>query len=101
MPCAAPAWLTRSMNAGGNEYSRPQSNPTFTRTPSASSRALRRPALDAGFGLFDEPAHDRFQVAGLAIDLQLSIRAGALFEDFVHVGERVPAAQVVDHVVNE
>src|SRR5436190_9176217 len=107
MPWAAPASLTRSMNAGGNEYSRPHSNPTFTQPPSLDRGASsRRPPLlvchrilVSGARFRDQPPDHRAEVSGFLIDLHLSIGAGAVLEDLVHVVERLAASQFVHHVV--
>ena len=55
--------------------------------------------LDAGARLFDDRADDGAQVAGLALHLQLAIRAGAVAQDRAHVLDFAPASQLVDHIV--
>src|SRR6266566_809455 len=52
-----------------------------------------------GFG--GQHLDDRARVAALLQDAQLAVGAGALGQDRVHVLDRLPRAQVVDHVVDE
>src|SRR5919199_6547386 len=61
------------------------------------------PALGAGarHRLLVQMVDDPGEVAGVPVDLQLAVGAGALAEDRVHVLHRLPGAQVVDHVVHE
>src|SRR5436190_24081140 len=124
MPWSRPIALTRSRKAGGNEYSRPQSSPTFIRFRGASPRRtpqhtrsrgpLRSPRRACGSlrslscdplvsraRFVDEPADDRAKVARFPVHLELPIGAGALGEDGVDVVERLAAAELVDHVVHE
>src|SRR5207237_5521327 len=129
-PCSRPRSFTRSMNAGGNEYSRPQSSPTFTLPPPLSRGSGLIPAYRSGLkaqggarrdglrnqgvmrrkpisvalpraGLVDEPAHDRAQVAGVAIHLQLAIGARPLSQNCAHVLRRLAASQLVEHILEE
>src|SRR5213075_2569121 len=93
-----PSSLTRSRNAGGNAYSRPQSSPTFM----ASSHVVgARRLLDAVARLVDEHLHHGAQIAGTAVDVELPIGARAFGENRSHVFDLAPAVQLVDHVVHE
>src|SRR6476659_2215792 len=96
MPCGRPSVLTRSRNAGGKEYSRPQSRPTLMSDMVGSSGLF-----DAFARFRDDRAHDRAEVAGLAVHLELALGARALGEDVVDVLDFPPAPQVVHHVVDE
>src|SRR5438128_1253500 len=99
MPCGRPSRLTRSRNAGGNANSRPHSRPTFI---AASSYPIRpRRLLDAVARLLDDRLHDGAQVVRPAVDRQLAIGARPFGEDRPHVLDLAPAAELVDHIVDE
>src|SRR4051812_18208629 len=86
IPCARPSVLTRSRNAGGNEYSRPHNRPTFivispyvpmsprphvpsTPPPALSPTQVRlRRLLDPVTRLVDDRLHHGAQIARPAID---------------------------------
>ncbi len=46
-------------------------------------------------------SYDRFQVAGLLIDSQLALRAGAVFENGVDIFDRAAAAEIVHNVIDK
>src|SRR5579859_1508317 len=108
MPCAAPSWFTRSRNAGGNAYSRPHSNPIFIELSGACSRGSlarlvrsRRRLLIAIARFVNQPSDDRLQIACLPEHRKLPIGACAVLDDPVDVLKRLPAPQLVHHVVHE
>src|SRR5580698_1184564 len=45
--------------------------------------------------------HHRFQVAGLLIDAQLALGAGAVLENRMDVFDGAPTAKIVDDVIHE
>src|SRR5688572_22180253 len=92
MPCGRPSWFTRSMKAGGKLYSRPHNKPIFTSHSSS---------VDAVAGFPDQVLHHCFEIAGLPEDGELTIGAGALRQHRMHVVDRVPAPELVEHVVDE
>src|SRR3989442_742834 len=115
-PSFLPSSFTRTINAGGKLYSRPQRRPTFfifvllsgasgaASLPSASVHGVRRrsPRLGhSGAGFGDQVAHDGLQVAGFMEDAQLAVRARAFVHDRVDILNGAPAAQVVHDVVHE
>src|SRR5947208_16418705 len=99
MPCGRPASLTLSMNAGGNEYSRPQSRPTFFAVPSDVVGARR--LVDAGARFGDDRLDDGTEITFLGVDAQLPVGAGALRQNRADVVDFAPASQLVDDVVHE
>src|SRR3954468_8044753 len=115
MPCARPSVLTRSRNAGGNEYSRPHNSPIFIgtnpRSANPQSSAIRNPQssdavrlrrlFDAFARFIDQRAHDGAQVAGVAIHLHLPFGARPVAENLAHVLDLAPAAELVDDIVDE
>src|SRR5277367_4940899 len=46
-------------------------------------------------------SHDGFQIAGLLIDAQLPLRAGAMFEDSMNVFDGAAAAEIVYDVIHK
>src|SRR5689334_4133684 len=99
-PSLAPNFFTRSINAGGKLYSRPQSRPTVFMfvllsgscgtasfaTPlihGACSRSARLGDASTRFG--NQVPHHCFQVAGFLIGAQLPVRTGAFAHDGVYV----------------
>src|SRR6476646_404653 len=107
-----PSSLTAWMNAGGNENSRPHSSPTtsgsvddFERafamtSPSHSTHGPLRPHSRRQ-RLVHHVLHDSLEIAGLPVDAELAVGAGAVLEDRVHVVDVLPAPQRVHHVVDE
>src|SRR5215510_822568 len=99
MSCGRPARLTRSRKAGGNAYSRPQSNPTFM---AASSHVIGASGLLHGVARFlDQRLDDAAQVARLPVHRELPIGARAVCQNRAHVLDLAPAPQIVHHVVDE
>src|SRR5438046_1790858 len=98
-PSRRPSRLTRSRNAGGNAYSRPQSKPTFM---AASSHVVRaRGLLDAVAGFLDERLYNGAQIVGAAVHLELAVGARPVGEDRPHVLDLASAIQLVDDIVDE
>src|SRR5947208_6427555 len=98
-PCGFPNLFTRSRNAGGNAYSRPQSRPTFIAFSSHVVGARR--LLDAVARFLDDRLHHASQIAGLSIHGELSIRARAVGDDRAHVLHLAAAAELADHLVDK
>src|SRR5256885_6478386 len=98
-PCGFPNLFTRSRNAGGNAYSRPQSRPTFIAVSSHVVGARR--LLDAVARFVDDRLDDAPQIAGLSINSELPIRARAVGEDRAHVVDFAAASELVDHIVHK
>src|SRR5437773_10358672 len=99
MPSGRPTSLTRSMNAGGNAYSRPHNRPTFIARVSDVVRARR--LVDAGARFGDDRLDDGTEIPFLFVNAQLPIGAGAVGENRPHVRHLAPAPQLVDHIVDE
>src|SRR5580700_6187710 len=114
-PSFFPSSLTRTMKAGGKLYSRPQRRPTFFMIslltgetgPGASEMALvdgvcgGSPRLGDAARFRDQMFYDRLQVAGLLIDAQLALCAGAVFENGVDVFDGAAAAEIVHNVIDK
>src|SRR5262245_28007312 len=98
MPSRAPSLFTRSRNAGGKAYSRPQSRPTFIAVPSHAVGAGR--LFDTRARLVHDRADHGRQIARLAKDAKLPVGARALGENRPDVLHLAPAAQLVDDVVD-
>src|SRR4051812_37656433 len=102
IPCARPSVLTRSRNAGGNEYSRPHNRPTFiVISPLPPSQVRLRRLLDAVARLVDDRLHHGAQIARPAIDLDLLLSARAVADDLADVLDFPAAAKIVDHIVDK
>src|SRR5260370_40005991 len=108
-PSFLPSSFTRTINAGGKLYSRPQRRPTFficvllpgtCRTASlviVSIHSVRGRSAwlgHAGAGFRDQMAHHRFQVTRFLKDPQLPVRTRALFQDGVHIFDGAPPPQL-------
>src|SRR5215203_5593378 len=109
-PCSRPRVFTRSMNAGGKLYSRPQSNPIFIRQPSRTNqwqasalphRTMASGAHHRGTRLVHHMPHDGPQVARFPEHRELPIGAGPVPQNRVHVFHVSTAPQLVDDVVHE
>src|ERR1700684_2419367 len=61
----------------------------------------RGPGLGEAARFRDEMPYHRFQVAGLLIDAQLTLRAGAVFENRMDVFDGAAAAEIVHDVIHE
>src|SRR4051812_42317126 len=96
MPWGLPSSLTRARKAGGNEYSRPHSRPTFIAVTSHVVGARR--LLDAVAGFVDHRTHHRAQIAGFAVDAELPIGTGSVAEQRPHILHFRPAPEPVHHV---
>src|SRR5689334_16233446 len=101
MPCGRPSVLTRSRNAGGNEYSRPHRSPTLAVMRLRSYLVGARRLLDALPRLLDDRLHDRAQIARVAVHVHLALGARAVGENLLHVVHFPPAPEIADHVVDE
>src|SRR5438105_1888097 len=114
MPCGRPNRLTRSRKAGGNENSRPHNSPTLAVMGVAAFLPFRRPAfvsgsylvgprrlLDALARFLDDRLHDGAQIARVAVHVHLTLGAGAVGENPLHVFDLAPAPQIADDVVDE
>src|SRR5713226_7195678 len=115
-PSFLPSSFTRTINAGGKLYSRPQRRPTFficvllpgtCRTASlviVSIHSVRGGSAwlgHAGAGLRNQMAHHRFQVTGLLKDPQLPVGARAFFQDGVDIFDGAAAPEVIHDVIHE
>src|SRR6185503_4697360 len=68
----------------------------------ATSNVVRlRRLVDGVTRFFDDRPHHRSQVSGLAKDLELPLRAGAVRQNLPDVLHLPPAAQIVQHIVDE
>src|SRR2546428_6387394 len=99
MPLRRPSRFTRSRKAGGNAYSRPQSKPTFM--AASSDMVGTRRLLDAVACLLDDGLHDRPQVVGAAVHLELTGGARPVRQDRPHVLDLASAVQLVDDIVDK
>src|SRR5438552_4894621 len=115
-PSLTPSFFTRSINAGGKLYSRPQSRPTVFMfvllSGSCGTASFATPLIhgvcrrstrlgDASARFGNQVPHHRFQIARFLIDAQLPVRTGAFAHDRVYVLDRTAAAQVIDDVIHQ
>src|SRR5215470_2818644 len=115
-PSFFPSSFTRTMNAGGKLYSRPQRSPTFficvllsgndwiARSASASIHCVCGRSARLGHArprLCNQMPYHGFQIARFPVNSQLPVRARAFFQDGVHVLHGAAATKVVDHVVHQ
>src|SRR5215467_13044839 len=112
-PSFLPSSFTRTINAGGKLYSRPQRRPTFficlllsgtcgtALCALASIHCVRGRSArlrHSATGLRNQMTHHGLQVTRLSINSQLPIRARAFLQDGVDVFDGTAASQVVHHV---
>src|SRR5215469_10269315 len=115
-PSFLPSSFTRTINAGGKLYSRPQRRPIFFIFAFSCQEAVELGSVipsihggrrgsarlgHAGAGLRNQMAHDRFRVSCFAIDAELAVRAGAFLQDGVDVFDGAAASQVIHYVVHQ
>src|SRR5438445_4043969 len=92
-------WLTAVTPGHAVTASRISSPASFMKMATSRQAAL---IPNAGpHGLSGQHLDDRPRVAALLQDPELAVRAGALGQDRIHVLDRLPRTQVVDHVVDE
>src|SRR5882762_5795956 len=66
-----------------------------------SDMVCARRLLDAFARLLDDRLYDRAQIAGMAVDVHLALRAGPVREDLFHVFHLAAAPQIVQDIVDE
>src|SRR6516225_3200664 len=108
-PSFLPSSLTRTINAGGKLYSRPQRRPTFficvllSATCGTASLAIasihgvrgRSARLGhAGAGFSNQVTHHGFQITRLLKDAQLAVRTRTLFQDGMHIFDGAAAPEI-------
>ena len=80
------------MNAGGNCIHGRTTSPIFI-VPLLGLRRLT--------GFLNEVLHHRLEIAGPPVDRELAVGAGSLREHRMNVVDRLAAAKLVEHVVEE
>src|SRR5258708_8878020 len=116
-PSFLPSSFTRTMNAGGKLYSRPQRRPTLIMcvllngnsrvapaVPLSSVHRVRRRSArrgNAGARFCHQMTDDRLQIARLLVCAQLAFRPGAFIQNRVNVLDGAVASELLPDILHQ